>query len=368
MDLLSNRAEGPGTDNRLEGRAVRKHGFRPIRITLLCVLLCICICAAADVEYDSEGGVWDWDKGVYTAPDGSKYDITGDGESDTSGGTSSGGTSSGGATSGGTSSGGAVVTDTSGIGDTLSGIQQNADGSITIESGQGGVDIEVEPTRAPLTAEEWEDLLKRAEDRNGNYTPTFYRDPATGAVTEVQVVYMGIGRSMITLNGQETLVNTVDLTWATEAPEDKVLAVIDTPKNGYAWLRMKPNNKITTAKIGQCRLDKVVRVISTGKNWTFIDYDGMRGYVQTSSLEFFANDHTNFQTGLLSVKGKTSGRETCNIRSRDEKHRVLTDYPQGTPVTVFDVIEEFAQIDICGWHCTVNTKFLTMEKEIASAD
>ena len=137
---------------------------------------------------------------------------------------------------------------------------------------------------------------------------------------------------------------------------------------GYAWLRMKPNNKKTTAKLEQCRLDKVVRVLSTGKSWTFIDYDGRRGYVQTSSLEFFANDHTDFETGLLSVKGKTAGRETCNVRSRDEKHRILAEYPQGTPVTVFDVIEDFAQIDVCGWHCTINMKFLTMEKETASAD
>ena len=228
--------------------------------------------------------------------------------------------------------------------DELAGFEKNEDGSITIESGQGGIDIEVEPTRAPLTAEEWEALLARADARNGNYTPTFYRDPATGSVIEVQVVYMGIGRSMIMVNGQEKLVNTVELHWETEAPEDKVLAVINAPKNGYAWIRMKPNTKITTAKIEQCRMDQVVRVISTNKNWTFIDHDGRRGYVKTASLEFFANDHTDFETGVLSVKGKTSGRDTCNIRSRDDKHRVLADYPLGTPVTVFDVIDDFAQI------------------------
>ena len=340
---------------------MKGHRCRTNWIMLLCVLLCVCVWAAADVEQDEDGGTWDWDSGIYTAPDGSTYNITQDGEPDSSDSSSSGGSTSV------TTSGGAMIIDT-GDADPLAGMQQNADGSITIESGQGGVDIDIEPTRAPLTQEEWEDLLNRADARNGSYTATFYRDPATGNVSEVQVVYMGIGRSMITLNGQNKLVNTVDLTWETEAPEDKVLAVINTPKNGYAWLRMKPNNKITTAKLEQCRLDKVVRVINTGKRWTLIDYDGRRGYVQTSSLEFFANDHTDFETGLLSVKGKTSGKETCNIRSRDEKHRVLADYPQGTPVTVFDVIEDFAQIDVCGWFCTVNTKFLTMEKETASAD
>ena len=345
---------------------MRRHGNRPVWAALLCVLLCVCVCALADVEQDSEGGTWDWDRGVYTAPDGSTHQIERLNDEDSSSGGSSSGSSSGGSSSE-SSSGGAMVIDT-GEEDPLAGIERNEDGSITIESGQGGVDIEIEPTRAPLTPEEWEELLKRADARNGTYTATYYQDPVTGTVSEVQVVYMGIGRSMITLNGQDVLVNTVNLNWATEAPADKVLAVINTPKNGYAWLRMKPNTKKTTAKLEQCRLDKVVRVISTGKNWTFIDYDGRRGYVQTSSLEFFANDHTDFEAGLLSVKGKTVGRETCNIRSRDEKHRILADYPQGTPVTVFDVIEDFAQIDICGWHCTINTKFLTMEKETASAD
>ena len=341
---------------------MRKHGRRSKWIALVCVLLCVCVCALADVERDSDGGIWDWDSGVYTAPDGSRHQIERLPDDNSSSGSSSGGSSSGSS-----SSGGAMVIDT-GEADPLAGIQKNEDGSITVESGQGGVDIEIEPTRAPLTAEEWEALLERSDARNGSYTATFYQDPVTGTVSEVQVVYMGIGRSMIVLNGEETLVNTVNLAWATEAPEDKVLAVINTPKNGYAWLRMKPNTKITTAKIEQCRLDKVVRVLSVGKRWTFIDYDGRRGYVQTSSLEFFANDHTDFETGVLSVKGRISGKDTCNIRSRDDTHRVLADYPLGTPVTVFDVIEDFAQIDVCGWHCTINAKFVTMEKEIASAD
>ena len=170
---------------------VRKHGCRIWALVLLCVLLCVCTGVLAGVEQDEDGGTWDWDRGVYTAPDGTTYDITGDGadSGSSSGGTSSGGSSSGGSSSGGSSSGGAMtIEDTSGIEDTLSGIQKNEDGSITIESGQGGVDIEVEPTRAPLTAEEWEALLARDDARNGSDTPTFYRDPASGAGIEVQVV------------------------------------------------------------------------------------------------------------------------------------------------------------------------------------
>lgn len=327
---------------------------------LICFLLCaaLCACALADsgIERDADGGTWDYDRGIYTDPSGKEFRINPDGAGDSAPSASSG-----------QSSDGAMVIDT-GEADPLAGIERNSDGSITVESGQGGVDIEIEPTRAPLTPEEWAELNAKSDLRNGAYTPTVYRDPATGTLTEVEVRYIGIGRSMIVLNGQNTLVNTVDLTWQTDAPEDKVLAVIDTPKNGYAWLRMKPSNKKTSAKLEQCRLDRVVRVISTGKNWTLVDYNGKRGYVQTSSLEFYANDHTDFLPGVLSVKGRTKGNDTANIRSRDSKHRILDEYPLGTPVTVFDIVDEWAEIDICGWHCVINSKFLTLEKETAAAD
>ena len=331
--------------------------LRPALVALVGLLLCACVLALADsgVERDEDGGTWDWDRGIYTAPDGTTYSISQDGDTDTT-------------PTGGSSGGDAMVIDT-GERDPLAGIEKNPDGSITVESGQGGVDIEIEPTRAPLTPEEWQDLLHRAELRNGSYTPTFNTDPATGAITEVTVRYMGIGRSMVVLDGRDTLVNTVNLSWTTEAPENKVLAVIDTPRTGYAWLRMKPNNKKTTAKLEQCRLNQVVRVLAVGKHWTFVDHNGTRGYIQTSSLEFYANDHESFTSGALSVKGKTSGRDTCNVRSSDKTHRVLMNYPLGTQVTVFDILDdEWAEVDICGWHCMVNTKFLTIEKETASAN
>ena len=78
----------------------------------------------------------------------------------------------------------------------------------------------------------------------------------------------------------------------------------------------------------------------------------------------------------ITVLMENSPGEDCRLAAEHglslyietEKHRILAEYPQGTPVTVFDVIEDFAQIDICGWHCTINTKFLTTEKEAASAD
>ena len=58
-------------------------------------------------------------------------------------------------------------------------------------------------------------------------------------------------------------------------------------------------------KYKQVYRDSVVRVLATGKNWTFVDHEGDRAYVVTNGLEFFANDHTDYEGGYLSLNGKT---------------------------------------------------------------
>ena len=331
--------------------------LKNVRRTLV-LLLCVCLyflshaAASSGVETDEDGGVWDYNKGTYTDPQGHVYDITPDGVPEDDGGSGTVQNPDGSMT--------VITSDTDPT-------KANPDGSIVVESGTGGVDIP-EATRAPLEGAEWQAVLDSTAARNGSETPTVWTDPATGTAQAVEVVYMGIGRAMIVLNGQQKLVDTVDLSWKTEAPEDKVLAVVDAPKAGYAWLRREPSNKITNPKLEQVRTDSVLRVIATGKNWTLVDYNGMRAYIQSSSLEFFRNDHTDFDTGLISVKGKTQGKDTVHVRSRDRGCRDLGEYRLGTPITVFDIVDEWAEVDICGWHCRVLKKYVTLTQAAASAD
>ena len=257
-------------------------------------------------------------------------------------------------------------------------IVHNPDGSITIVTNDenplaGKVVLEDESKEGaadstPMSKEEWQALLAGVAARNGSHTPTWYTDPATGEKTEVEVVYMGIGSTMIELNGEKTLVPTVNLTWETEAPEDKVLAVVRAPRVGYAWLRKAPSSDKKNLKIEKVRTDSVLRVLCTGKNWTFVDHNGMRAYVMTDSLEFFCNDHTDVEQGVVSVKGRTKGNESVHARSRDKGCRDLGEYKIGTPVTVFDIIEEWAEVDIGGSHCRMLAKYITVVKETASAD
>ncbi len=331
-------------------------------LLVLCVLLLACAFALANKETDEDGGVWDYDAGTYTDPDGNVYPITPGGVPEDSGG-SSGDSSGGGSTPAKNPDGSVTVTGGEGTEK-----QTNPDGSVTVESGEGGTGETETTTRAPLEGAEWQAVLDKAAARNGRETATVWTDPATGLTAEVKVVYMGLGRSMILTEGETRLVNTVELNWQTEAPEDKVLAII-TPKNStYCWLYAKPNRKITTAKLTQCLREKVVRVIETGKAWTMVDYDGMRGYVRTAALEFCYNDHVDFESGVVSVKGRTKGKDTAWTYYRGGKHNVIEEYKLGTPLTVFDVLDQWAEVDICGRHCYIRSDHFTLEREITSAN
>ena len=321
---------------------------------LVCACLCLFLCAfalASGVEQDEDGGTWDYDNGIYTDPSGKQYDITPGGVEEND-------------------SGSGTVQNEDGSMTVVTGdkdpVQYTEDGGMEVESGQVYYN-EPEATREPLTDEEWKAMLDSVAARNGAETATVWIDPKTGTAASAQVVYMGIGRSCVTVNGQKQLVNTVDLKWETEAPEDKVLAVINAPREGYAWLRKAPNNKITNPKVQQCRTDSVVRVISTGKNYTLVDYNGMRGYVLTSSLEFFANDHTDFMSGCLSYNGKTTGKAIATAKSRDKSKKRLKDCKVGTPVTVFDIIEDWAYVDLEGFFCRVEAKYITLNHEATAA-
>lgn len=352
---------------RREVRALKSR--KPLVFVLLCTVLCLFLCAFAFAEgytVEEDGSKW-YDDGHIEWADGTVTQAVNHDQGQTYDSDSGSGSSSSG--SGTVKNEDGSMTVITGEEDPMAGAKKNADGSIEVESGTGGVDIEVEPTRAPLEGEEWQAALDSVAARNGKDTPTVWTNPEDGTPVSVEVVYTGIGRSMILVDGQKKLVNTSELRWQTEAPDDKVLAVV---RSRYVWLHKSPSNKITVLKFKQVYRDSVVRVLATGKNWTFVDYNGDRAYVVTNGLEFYANDHTDTEPGYLSLNGKIKGKGKIQVRDygtgaiiKGESGTVS--YQPGTPVTVFDFLEDYAEIDVGGYHCVVKLDCLTLERSLVSA-
>lgn len=221
-----------------------------------------------------------------------------------------------------------------------------------------------EETESGLTDAEWYARMAKAAQANGAYTPTTWTDE-NGETVSVTVEDLGLARSTVKIGKETKVLPTTELTWETEVAEGKVLAVINAQKQGYAKLRTKSSSKATI--MDHCITNSVVRVIKYGKNWCLIDYRGTRGYVQTSTLKFYANDSTEYKTGVLSYKGRTyskNGTTTVNLRAKAVNgSRILESVVVGEPVTIFGTEGKWSEVDCKGYHCYVLSEYIKLDEE-----
>ena len=325
-------------------------------LSLVLAVLFVCACAFAEsgVEYDDEGGVWDWDKGTYTPAGGTAVPIVQDNE---------------------------PASSSSGSGDTSISVRKNEDGSMTIitdeedivrnpdgsmvvESGQISVtDPNADKSDTDRDAA-WAQGMGQAAIANGTHTPTWYIDPQTGEEIPVNVNYLGLARSSIVLNGEDVLVDTCNLRWETEAPENKMIAVVSSKTE--CNLRAKASKK-SLSMDGHVSPATVMRVLKTGKNWTFVDYNGLRGYLATSYLTFYANEAREYRTGWVATKsGHTWGNSTVHIRATNKGKQLKPEFPVGTPLTIFADDGKWLEVDVGGYHGVILKTFTLYEDAAAS--
>lgn len=265
------------------------------------------------------------------------------------------------------SDGGMVVSSSDGSLSSLpEGAVINPDGSLTLESGSLQIEDSSSTGSGHLTQEEWAARLAKANAALGVTTGIAYVDES-GEPHPATIQALGLGRSTITVDGNQMLVPTSMLIWDTEAPEDQRLAVVTPEKQTYATLRAKKSKKAFV--MGHCEKCKVLLVISTGKTWTMVDDNGIRGYVLTSTLSFYDNAPKQYAAGTITVKGKTPSGNTVHIRSSNtNKARQIAEYPVGTPLTVFAQDEKWSEVDVAGWHCYILSEFVTLQEPLMSAE
>ena len=208
--------------------------------------------------------------------------------------------------------------------------------------------------------------LGKAWKNNGGYTPTVYRDDE-GNETDVQVCYMGLARSKVIMNGEAQMVETWRLSWETEAPEDKVLAVV-APKNA-GEVRLLATSKAKATVLNRVKTNRVVQVIATGKNWTLVDINDdetPRGYISTDVLDFYPNVPMEYIPAKLSAAGRTKGSDPVWIRSAaSSKARRITQFDLGEPLSVYCQNEQgWSEVDVGGYHAFILSEFVTLDDEI----
>ena len=130
-------------------------------------------------------------------------------------------------------------------------------------------------------------------------------------------------------------------------------------QNGYAKLHSKKDSK--SLVMDKIPTGQILRVLATGKRWTFVDYKGLRGYVATNYLTFYANEKKEYQSGVIATRaGKTKGTITVHVRNKPNGKQ-QEEYTIGTPVTVLAIDGDWAQVEVEGHSCYLKKEFIVFE-------
>ena len=254
------------------------------------------------------------------------------------------------------------------VGETLDGGTYTDENGVEHELGTEAAETDESDAQAMGDAK-WASSMAKAYAKNGR-TQTIYRDDA-GNMYPVDVTYVGLARSMVKLNGKDQLVDTWRLSWDTEAPDDKVLAVV--APNDAAEVRMLATDSAKATVLARIPTNRVVQVIKTGKNWTLVDInDGEtpRGYIATDVLDFYPQMQLTYRTALLSAAGRTKGSDPVWIRAKANGNaRRITQFDLGEPLTVYCENEQgWCEVDVHGYHAFILNDFVTYENEIPEAE
>ena len=213
----------------------------------------------------------------------------------------------------------------------------------------------------------YQTAMGRAAKNNGGYALTVYKDDK-GNETEVQVLYMGLARSKVRMEGKEQMVDTWRLSWETEAPEDKVLAVI-TPKDAKN-VRMRATHNEKSTVLDRVDTARVVQVLKTDKSWTLVDTNDELlpcGYIQTAVLTFYPNEKKEYQSAVITVKGSTKANgNLVKIRAKGDRNgRIIGEFTPGEPLTVLQNEEtgNWMEVDVGGYHAFIQSEYVTYRSD-----
>ena len=82
-----------------------------------------------------------------------------------------------------------------------------------------------------------------------------------------------------------------------------------------------------------------------------------KGILKTNGVHLQRHE---YETGYISVKGKTPKGETVYIRSAPKNNsRHLEQYPVATPLTIVSSDGNWTEIDVEGWHCYILSKYVS---------
>ena len=169
---------------------------------------------------------------------------------------------------------------------------------------------------------------------------------------------LGTVHTEITVEGETKRVLTSEISWNTEAEENKRIACVNKKSIVSATMRTEMSTKADI--IEKVPLGTLVLVEKVGKKYTRVYYDGQTGYILNKYLNYYPVGE-EADARVLSFNGHTNGKATIRIRfSSSKKSRMIAELPTGTYVDVVEVRKNWSRVEVAGYRGFVMNTFLSV--------
>ena len=204
----------------------------------------------------------------------------------------------------------------------------------------------------------WLDLSYCAKQGMRMIRPGWLKlETAEGART-VTINYFGAMMAKVILDGEAVRIPTRDLSWNCVGADGPRVALI-TRSSGADFI--DGNGKKISGFV-KIRYGTMLPVLEVTDDEYYILWKDTFGYISRKDATLLAPAEGDFPIGLVSLRGKTAGASTVNIRTEaSAKSKILAEWKIGTPVAVVEQKGTFYLVEGKGVRGWIEDKYLTLD-------
>ncbi len=170
-----------------------------------------------------------------------------------------------------------------------------------------------------------------------------------------QLHALGIVHSQIKQGKTTTTVATNSLMFADDITP--AFGAIYAPNTGKASLRQSASNNAKTLR--QCQSGAIVYIVTPGDEFSLILYKDELGYIRNSALSILPSAPADFTQAVLSLNGKTNGKDRINVRLTPDGP-IIGKFATGTPIVIVGQDANWYEIEVEGYRGFVMMKLVTL--------
>lgn len=142
--------------------------------------------------------------------------------------------------------------------------------------------------------------------------------------------------------------------------EDKLYASVNAKRTGYATMHTRASSRSDV--VNRCTTNQMALVLDIGRSYSKVWCMGSVGYIKNSSLTYYGKADEAAQDATLTYKGRTSSRNTINVRQNGKStSRILGDISCGSQMVLFSESEDgWCEVEVSGWRCFVQIQYVTL--------